>query len=69
MAHQTVFSVTCINNSDSEILAALQTVGSVVRTQRHRLDADRFSMLSGDWTWQGFVAIWIAIDLGSGLSP
>ena len=39
-AHQTFFSVAC--NSDSEILSALQTVETVVHTQRHRLDADKF---------------------------
>ena len=42
--HQTVFSVAC--DSDSEILAVLQTVKTVVRTQRHRFDADKFPMLS-----------------------
>ena len=51
-AHQTVFSVTF--NSDSEILAALQTVETVVRTQRHRLGADKFPIFSGGWTWHGF---------------
>ena len=43
-AHQTVFSVAC--NSDSEMLAALQTKETVVRTQRHRLDGDKFPTLS-----------------------
>ena len=45
-----MFSVACINrdNSDSEILAALQTVETVVRTQIHRLDADKFPMFSAD---------------------
>ena len=52
-AHQTVFSVAC--NSDSEKLAALQTVETVVRTstQRHRIDADTFQMFSVGWTWHG----------------
>ena len=37
--HSTVISVAC--NSDSEILAALQIVETVARTQgRHRLDAE-----------------------------
>ena len=52
--HETVFSVACINNSDSEILEALQTVETVVRTQRRRLDADKFPMFSVGWNWQGF---------------
>ena len=49
-----VFSVliACINNSDYEILAALQTVETVVRTQRYRLDVDKFPMFSVGWTWQ-----------------
>ena len=38
---------------DSEILAALQTVETVVRTQRYCLDAHKFPMFSGGWTWQG----------------
>ena len=44
------------NNSDYEILAALQTmtVETVVRTQRHPLDADKFPMFSGGRTWQRF---------------
>ena len=33
-------------SSDSEVLTALQTVETVVRTQRHRLDADKFPMFS-----------------------
>ena len=36
------FSVAC--NSDSEIMAALQTVETLVRTQRNRLDVDKFPM-------------------------
>ena len=43
--HQTVFSVAACN-SDSELLAAFQTVETtLVRPQRHRLDADKFPML------------------------
>ena len=51
-AYQTIFFVAC--NSDSYILAALQTVGTVLCTQRHRLDADRFPMFSVSWAWQAF---------------
>ena len=51
-AHQTDFYVAC--NSDSEILTALQTVETVVRTRRHRIDADKFPMFSVGWTWHGF---------------
>ena len=54
-AHEIVFSVAC--NSDSEILAALQTVETVVCTQRHRLHTDTFPMLSVGWTWQGFCRV------------
>ena len=64
---QTVSSVTPY--SDSELLAAIQTVGAVVRTPKHRFEADKFPMFSGGWTWQGFVAIWIPVGLSSGLSP
>ena len=48
------FSVACY--SDSEIiLESLQTVETVVRTQRHRLDdGDRLPMFWVGWTWQGF---------------
>ena len=53
-AHQTVSSVACINNPDCEILAALQTVETVVCNLRHRLDADKVPMSSASWTWQGF---------------
>ena len=35
-------------NSDSETLAALQKVETVVRTQQHCLDADKFPMF-----WDG----------------
>ena len=53
MLHQAVLSLGC--NSDPEIiLAALKTVETVVRTQRHHLDADKFPMFSVAWTWQGF---------------
>ena len=41
-------------NSDFELLAALQSVKTVVRTQRHRFDADKFPMFSGGWAWQRF---------------
>ena len=40
--------------TDSEILAAIQTVGTVIRTQMHGLEADKFRMFSGSWNWQGF---------------
>ena len=43
-AHPTIFSVVC--NSDCEIQAALYTVETVVRAQRHCNDADKVSMLS-----------------------
>ena len=51
-AHQTVFSVAY--NSNPEMLVTLQTVETVVRTQRHRLDAETFPMFSVGWTWHGF---------------
>ena len=47
-AHQTIFSVAC--NSNSGILASLQTVETVVHTQRYRLDANKFPMFSVRWT-------------------
>ena len=61
-AHQTVFlCIIACNSSYSEILAALQLyihVETVVRTQRHRRDVDKFPMLSVGWTWRGgFVAV------------
>ena len=31
-----------------------ETIETVVRTQRHRLDADKFPIFSVGWTWQGF---------------
>ena len=51
-------SVAC--NSHSDIVATLQTVGPVARTQRHRLDADKFPMFSGALVGLGknFVAIY-----------
>ena len=55
--HQAVFSVACINNSDSEINTGSTpdtAVETVVRTQRRRLDADKFPMVSVGCTWQGF---------------
>ena len=55
-----VFSVGC--NSDSEILAAFQTVETVVHTQIHRLEADKFPMFSvGVGPGKDFVAIWIPV--------
>ena len=51
-AHQAVFSVAC--NSNSATLAALQTVETVLRTQRPRVDADKVPMFSVGWTWRGF---------------
>ena len=46
-----VFSRAC--NSDSEMLAALQTVDAGVRTPKHRLDEDnQFPMFLGCSTWQ-----------------
>ena len=50
--HQTVFFVAC--NSDSETLAALQTAKTVLCTQRHRLDADKFPMFSVGCSWHEF---------------
>ena len=60
-------SVTC--NSESEILAALQIVEAVARTQRHRLDADSFRCSRLVEPGKGFIAIWIPDGLSSGLSP
>ena len=55
-AHQAISSVAINSNSDSEILEALQTmtVETVVCTQTHRLDTDKFPMFSVGWTGQGF---------------
>ena len=55
------FYVAC--NSDFEILTALQTIETVVRTQIHRFDADKFPSFSIGWTFYGFCR-----DLGSCLS-
>ena len=33
---------------------SLQTVETVVRTQTHRLDADKFPTFSVGWNWQEF---------------
>ena len=41
---QSYLSVAC--NSDFEILAALQTTETVIRTQRHRLGVDKFPIFS-----------------------
>ena len=49
-AHPPVFSVAC--NSVFEMLAALQTVETAVRTQKHRLDAEKFPIFSGGRTRQ-----------------
>ena len=47
------FYVTC--NLCSEKLAGLQTVVTVVCTQRHRFDVDMFPIFSSvSWTGQGF---------------
>ena len=57
-------------DSDSETLAALQTVENTVvllRTQRRRLDEDKFPTLSGGWTGNNFVSNWISASLSSGL--
>ena len=61
------FSVAC--NSDAEIFAAIQTVDTVVRTQRYLLDAGMFPILSVGRTWQEFCHDWILVGLSSGLSP
>ena len=66
-AHQTVFSVACIKKSDPEILA-VEIIA--VRTQRHRLVADKFpsvSRLVGPGN--GSIVIWIPASFSSGLSP
>ena len=66
-AHDTVLSTAC--NSDYEILAALQTLETiVVRTQRHRIDAGKFRCSRLVEPGKGFVAIWIPAGLRSGLS-
>ena len=40
--------------TDFEKLGAFQTLETLVRTQRHRVDVDEFSMFSGGGTWQEF---------------
>ena len=54
--------------SDSEILASLETVETVVRTQKHRLEADKFPIFSVGGPGKDFIAIWIPVGLSSGLS-
>ena len=58
-------------NSDSDILAALQTVKIVAGIPlRHRLDGDKLPMFSvGVGSGKGFVAIWSPVGLSSELSP
>ena len=52
MGSSTLFSVAC--NADSGNLVVLQTVDSVIRIQKHRLNTDIFPMFSGGWIWQEF---------------
>ena len=66
-AHQTFFSVASI--SDSDILAALQTVQTVLRTQSIVLTPMCFRCSRVVEPGKGFVAIWIPVGLSSGLSP
>ena len=47
----------------------IETVETVLGTQRHRLDADTFLMFSVGWTCKRFVVICILAGLSSGLSP
>ena len=54
--------------SDYEVLASLETVETVVRTQKHRLEADKFPMFSVGGPGKDFNAIWIPVGLSSGLS-
>ena len=54
--------------SDYEILASLETVETVVRTQKHRLEADKFPIFSVGGPGKDFIAIWIPVGLSSGLS-
>ena len=54
--------------SDSEILVSLETVETVVRTQKHRLEADKFPIFSVGGPGKDFIAIWIPVGLSSGLS-
>ena len=43
-----------VGNQYAESEKQHQTIETVVRTQRHRLDADKFPMFSVGWTWNGF---------------
>ena len=52
-----------------EGLGVLQTVEAVVRTQRHRLGADKFPMFSVGWTGHGFCRELDPAGLSSGLPP
>ena len=64
--------IACKSDSEIILVAAFQTmtVETVVRTQRHRLDADKLPMFSVDFgPGKGFVAIWIPVGLSSGLLP
>ena len=54
--------------SDYEILASLETVETVVRTQKHRLETDKFPIFSVGGPGKDFIAIWIPVGLSSGLS-
>ena len=64
-----VFSVT--SNSDYEILAALRTVETIVRTQRHRRLRPVISFRCSRMVGPGkdLVADWIPVGLSSVLSP
>ena len=42
---------------------------AIVRTQKYRLEAEKFPMFLGGWILPGFFAIWISTGLSSGLSP
>ena len=69
VTYQTVLSVTCISNP--ETLSELQTVETncslYPKTSSWR---GKFPTFSVGWTWRkSFVAIWIPVDLSSGLSP
>ena len=64
-----IFSVACTGNSDSEMLAALQTVDSVVRTQTPCRDERSFRCFWLVGRGKDFVASGIPSGLSSGLSP